>query len=106
MESQIVIVNGKTRRAKIKFGGEHITFFVDVPVNEADHFAKKCSVLGKTKSNVLRDLIQEFNRTFGLPAEDRVKDAGSLFERRATKHIKEAVREKVKKEFPWIFSEN
>jgi hypothetical protein len=106
METQIVIVNGRTRRAKTKFGSEHITFFVDVPVSEADYFAKKCSVLGKTKSNVLRDLILEFNRTFGIPAEDRVKDPGSLFERRSIKHIKEAVKEKVKREFPWIFSEN
>ena len=106
MESQIVIVNGKTRRAKQKFGGEYITFFVDVPIREADHFAKKCEVLGKTKSTILRDLIQEFNITFGYPAEDRVKDAGSLYEQRAIKHIKESVREKVRKEFPWVLSEN
>ena len=106
METQIVIINGRSRRAKKKFGKEYVPFYVDVPIDEADHFVKKCEVLGKTKNDILRDLILEFNRTFGLPQEDRVKDPGSLFERRATKHIKEAVREKVKREFPWIFSEN
>jgi hypothetical protein len=106
METQIVIVNGKTRRAKQKFGSEHITYFVDIPLKEAEYFTKKCDVLGKTKSAILRDLVYEFNHTFGLPAEDRVKDPGSLFERRAATHIKEAVKEQVKKEFPWIFSTN
>jgi hypothetical protein len=106
MQSQIVIVNGKTRRAKQKFGSEHITFFVDVPMREADHFAKKCETLGKTKSAILRDLIQEFNRTFGFPESDRIKDPGSLYERRAIKHIQESVKEKIRKEFPWIFSMN
>jgi hypothetical protein len=106
MEAQNIVVNGKPRRCKRKFGNEYITLFCDVLVREADHFARKCEVLGKTKSAILRDLIQEFNITFGYPAEDRVKEPGSLYEHRAIKHIKESVREKVRKEFPWILSEN
>jgi len=106
MGAQIVIVNGKTRRAKTKFGSEYVTEYVDISVSEAGYFAKKCDLLGKPKTEVLKDLIAEFNRTFGVPAEDRIKDPGSLYERRAVRHIQEAVREKVKKEFPWILSEN
>lgn len=106
METQVVIVNGKTRRAKKKFGDEYVTLYVDVRVGKADHFCKKCDLLGKPDAEVLRELIDEFNRTFGLPQEDRVKDPGSLFEDRARKHIKEAVREVVKREFPWIVNSN
>lgn len=106
MESQIVIVNGRTRRAKKKFGKEFVTLYVDMEVSEADYFCKKADVLGKTDSNILRDLILEFNRTFGLPAEDRIKAPGSLFERRAVKHIQEATKAFVKRSFPWVFNEN
>ena len=62
-------------------------------------------MLGKTDSAMLRDLIMEFNRSFGFP-DHAVRDAGSLYEQRARQHITEAIKKTVKKEFPWIFSEN
>ena len=106
MEGQVVVVNGKPRIAHKKFGKDYIRCFYDVEVAEIDHFRKKCDMLGKTDSAMLRDLILEFNHSFGFPDSDRVKDAGSLYERRARHHIVEAIKKTVKKEFPWVFSEN
>jgi len=106
MEGQVVVVNGKTRIAHKKFGKDYVRCFYDVEVPEIDHFRKKADMLGKTDSALLRDLILEFNRSFGFPDSDRVRDAGSLFELQARKHIVDAVKKTVKKEFPWVFSEN
>lgn len=106
METQIVIVNGKTRRSHKKFGKDYVRCFYDVEVSEIDHFRKKCDMLGKTDSAMIRDLIMEFNRSFGLPDEPNIRDAGSLYERRARQHITDTIKKTVKKEFPWIFSEN
>jgi hypothetical protein len=105
MEGQIVIINGKARKAKMRYGREFIRKFYDLEVNEADYFCKKCDLLGKTDTAVVRDLILDFNRSFGLN-DDRVKDAGSLYERRSVRHIKEAVKNTVRRQFPWIFNEN
>lgn len=105
MQSQIVIVNGKPRRAKMVYGRETVRKFYDLEVNEADYFCKKCDVLGKTDTSVIRELVLDFNRSFGLN-DDRIKDAGSLYERRAVRHIKEAVKNTVRRQFPWIFSSN
>jgi len=55
---------------------------------------------------MIRDLIQEFNYSCGWPGQDRVRDAGSLYEQRAKFHIKDAIKKTIKSEFPWIFSEN
>ena len=106
MEGQVVIVNGKPRRAKIRYGREFVRKFYDLEVSEADYFCKKCDLLGKTDTAIVRDLILDFNRSFGHPQEDRIKDAGSLYEKRAVRHIQNAVRETVKRQFPWILSEN
>jgi hypothetical protein len=106
MESQIVIVNGKPRRSHKKFGKDYVRCFYDVELEEIDYFRKKCDYLGKTDSAMIRDLILEFNRSFGWPNDDNVKNAGSLYERRSRHHIQDAIKKTVKKEFPWIFSEN
>ncbi len=106
METQIVIVNGKQRRAHKKFGKDYIRCFYDVEVEEIDHFRKKCDMLGKTDSAMLRDLILEFNRSFGFPNDDRVRDAGSLYERRTRHHITDAIKKVSKELFPWILNEN
>lgn len=106
MECQIVIVNGKPRRAHKKFGKDYIRCFYDVEVEEIDHFRKKCDMLGKTDAAMLRDLILEFNRSFGYADSERVRDPGSLYEQRARHHIVAAIKNTVKKEFPWVFSEN
>jgi len=104
MQGQIQVVNGKPRKTFLKFGKDYIRCFYDVEVGEADHFRKKCDYLGKTDSAMVRDLIQQFNVSFGW--NKGVKDPGSLFDRRAREHAKEAVKEVVKKAFPWIFNEN
>jgi hypothetical protein len=106
MQAQIVIINGKPRRAHRKFGREYIRCFYDVEVSEIDHFRKKCDTLGKTDSAIIRDLIIEFNHSFGWDQDNHVRDAGSLYERRAKFHLKDAIKKVAKKEFPWIFSEN
>jgi len=106
MERQSVLVNGKIRRTHRKFGNEYVPITIDVRVNEADFLDKKCDFFGKTRSDIIRDLIYEFNHTLGYPEENRVKDPGSLYEHRARKHIKEAVKQTMKRMFPWAMSEN
>lgn len=105
MQTQIVFVNNKPRRAKIRYGRETVRKFYDLEVPEADYFCKKCDLLGKTDTAVVRELIQDFNRSFGLN-DDRVRDAGSLYEHRAIRHIKEAVKNVIRRQFPWIVNDN
>jgi len=106
MEGQIIIVNGKPRKSHKKFGKDYVRCFYDVEAEEIDRFRKKCDILGKTDSAMIRELILEFNHSFGWPNDDRVRDPGSLYERRAKFHIKDAIKKASKELFPWILNEN
>lgn len=105
MERQIVVVNGRERKSFKRYGRDFIRNYVDVEVSLCDSFRKKCDLLGKSDSAVLRDLIYEFTHSFGWSGE-KLKDPGSLYDKQSIKHVRDAVRQQIVKEFPWIFSEN
>ena len=106
MEGQIVIVNGKSRKAFKKFGTMYVRCYYDVEVLAVDRFRKKCDTLGKTDTDIVRDLILEFNRSFGWQNDDPIRQAGSLYEEQSKLHVRDAVKQVIKKEFPWVFSSN
>ena len=104
MEKQFVIINGRPKRAFKKFGKEFIRCLYDIEVNEGSKFATKCDYLNQTDSGMVRELIREFNISYGY--DETVQQAGALFDNRPEKHIKDSIKKVIKKQFPFLFSEN
>lgn len=102
MDTQKVIINGKARNTVEKHGILHVREGYDIQLAELEKFERKVHLFGYNKSQMVAKLIRGFNASTGCG--EQVKDPGSLFEYRASEHIKEGVQRTLKEVFLW--SEN
>jgi hypothetical protein len=91
MEGMIEIVNGKPRHVITRKNKQYIRVAIEFEVNDYSKFEKKVQMFGKNVTDGLRELMSGFNNNFGIN-DDRVKDPGSLFDSRMSRHVETAVR--------------
>ena len=93
MVCQIVIVNGKPRKVVDRKGRLYIREAIEIELEQYKHATQKAQMLaGKNFTDLMRELLQGFNNSMGFGKHDLgIKDAGSLFDKRMSRHIETAV---------------
>ncbi len=94
MIGRVEIVNGKSRHVVQRKGKEYVRIAIELEVNSFGKFEQKVQYFGKNVTDGIRELLSGFNNNFGIN-DDRIKDPGSLFDNRMSKHIETAVRRAV-----------
>jgi len=93
MDSRREIVLGKMRTIYTRKGIDYVREAVEFPLSMYEHGTKKALELGgKNFTDLMRELLTGFVNSMGWGKEDKqIKDSGSLFDRRMSRHIQSAV---------------
>lgn len=102
MEWQVVIINGKARRAYSRKGVLFVREAYDIELSELERFEKTLAYEGEKKSYIIKKFIHSFNKKLGLGDDnEKVRQQGSLFEARVIRRIEEAVKSVRQEVFQW-----
>lgn len=104
-ETQYTIVNGKRRQCLIIRGMEYVRKGYSLSIPDCEAFEKRCDFWGWDESKLIERIVKELLTSTGVN-DERVRQAGDLYDRTGDSQIKEAVGKTRKKLFPWLFNTN
>lgn len=93
MEDRIEIIDGTSYRVTERKGRLYTRKVIEIELTQLIHAKKKAQEIGgRNLTDLIRELIAGFNGSMGFGKGDKyIRDAGSLFDGRMSRHIQAAV---------------